>query len=135
MTAFLDTNVLVYVYDAGDRPKQDRALSLIASLPHEEIAISAQVVSEFHTAVQRLSVGLDEPTAVAATRSLLALRVIGIDSSLIDRALEIRERWQPSYWDALIVAAAERSGADLLYSEDFSHDQQIAGVRIVNPFL
>lgn len=96
--------------------------------------ISTQVVSEFYSAVQRLAEPLVPGEALDAARSLLKWRVVGADADLLGRALEIRERWQPSYWDALIVAAAERAGVDTLYSEDFSDGQIIAGVTVVNPF-
>lgn len=134
MTVFLDTNVLVYAYDPADPRKQDVALALLARHGHAELVISTQVVSEFHTAVQRLPEPLDEGEATRASRSLLGLRVIGVDRDVVARALAIREQWQPSYWDALILAAAERAGVSTVYTEDLQHGQTIAGMKIVNPF-
>lgn len=134
MTVFLDTNVLVYAYDPADPRKQDAALSLLTRHGHSDLTISAQVVSEFYNAVQRLPEPLDEREATLASRSLLGLRVIAVDRDVVDRALEIRARWQPSYWDSLILAAAERAGASVLYTEDLQHGQTIAGVEIVDPF-
>jgi predicted nucleic acid-binding protein len=134
VSAFLDTNVLVYAYDPADPAKQQRALELMSSLGHEEIVISAQVLSEFFVAVQRLDDPLPPPEADAAARLLTHLRVISVDSSLVQRALDIRERWQTSYWDGLILAAAERAGADTVYTEDLSHGQFYGDVRVQNPF-
>lgn len=134
MTAFLDTNVLVYAYDGADEAKQQRSLELIASLGHAEIVISAQVLSEFFVAVQRLDTPLSPEDARAATRSLSHLRTISVDAALVGRALDIHERWQPSYWDGLIVAAAERAGASTLYSEDLSHGQRFGEIEVRNPY-
>ena len=49
------------------------------------------------------------------------------------RATELSEAAGIDFWDALIVAAAEQSGAETLYSEDLNDGQLIAGVRVVNP--
>lgn len=134
MTAFLDTNVLVYAYDPAVPQKQHRALELIASLGHRDIVLSSQVLSEFYVSVQRLDDPLDEADAAAAVRSLMQLRVVPVDASLVARALDVRTRWQPSYWGSLIVAAAERAGADVIYSEDFADGQVLGEVRVENPF-
>lgn len=134
MSAFLDTNVLVYAHDSATPGKQHRALELMASLGHQDIVISSQVLSEFFVSSQRMADPLSEQEASEATQSLARLRVVAVDAALVQRALDIRERWQPSYWDSLIVAAAERAGAATVYSEDFSHGQQIGDVRIENPF-
>jgi len=48
--------------------------------------------------------------------------------------LHLEERYQVSFWDALILQAASTAGVDVLYSEDLSHDQEYAGVRLVDPF-
>lgn len=55
--------------------------------------------------------------------------------STVLSALQLRERFQLSYWDAAIIAAAHELGCGTIYSEDFSHDQDYNGVRVVNPFL
>jgi predicted nucleic acid-binding protein len=52
----------------------------------------------------------------------------------IGQALELDERYQISFWDALILQAAQSGGAKTLYSEDFSHGQLYTGVRVINPF-
>jgi predicted nucleic acid-binding protein len=43
-------------------------------------------------------------------------------------------RYQISYWDGAILAAAERLNAPILYTEDLNHDQTYGSVRVVNPF-
>jgi predicted nucleic acid-binding protein len=56
------------------------------------------------------------------------------DTELV-RASEIGEAWKLSFWDGMILAAAEQDGARELLSEDLKHGQDIAGMRVVNPFL
>ena len=58
-----------------------------------------------------------------------------IDQATIDTAWAVESRWQINYWDALLVAAAQHMGCTLLLTEDLQHDQDIDGVRIVNPFV
>ena len=57
------------------------------------------------------------------------------DGASVLRAVEIEQRYQLSFWDAMIVQAAQESGATLLYSEDLNHSQVMAGVRVHNPLM
>ena len=57
-----------------------------------------------------------------------------IDYDLVIRAVGIQELYRLSYWDSLILSAAERSGCDTLYSEDLSHGQNYGGIECKNPF-
>jgi len=66
---------------------------------------------------------------------LLELNVIVIERSHILRALDFQSKYQISYWDALILSTAEASGAQRVYSEDFSSRQLYHGIQVVNPFL
>ena len=60
--------------------------------------------------------------------------MVEIDAQLVERAIETLRRYGISYWDALIVAAAERSGCRKLLSEDLNPDQRYHGIVVVNPF-
>ena len=72
--------------------------------------------------------------ASSAVNSIRALPVVDIDAQLVERAIETLRRYGISYWDALIVAAAERSGCRKLLSEDLNADQRYHGIVVVNPF-
>ena len=72
--------------------------------------------------------------ASSAVNSIKALPVVEIDAQLVERAIETLRRYGISYWDALIVAAAERSGCRKLLSEDLNPDQGYHGIVVVNPF-
>ena len=60
--------------------------------------------------------------------------VIPLDYELFEDATKIQERFQISYWDAAIIAAAKRLSCDTLYSEDLSDGQNYDGIRVINPF-
>ena len=65
---------------------------------------------------------------------LEAFPCLAIDASLVKIAAEISERYEISYWDAAVVAAAESLGARTLYSEDLADGQRYGTVRVSNPF-
>ena len=96
----------------------------------------AQVLQEFYAAAvtkQRLLMTHDE--AVAVIQSLAAFPVCPISRDLVMQAIDCKQRFQISYWDAAIIAAARHLGCLSVYSEDLNHGQIYDGVRIINPFL
>jgi len=134
---FVDTNVLIYAHDLDAGLKHDRAAAIIADLWEKENGIiSVQVLQEFFVNVTRK---IARPMTPAAARGIirnyLAWRVEPNVSSVVLLASEIGERNRISFWDAIIVASAARSGADRILSEDLNHGQVIEGIRIENPFL
>ncbi|MGI8726235.1 MAG: PIN domain-containing protein [Solirubrobacterales bacterium] len=132
--AFVDTNVFVYALDDAEPDKRDRARSLLAE-EHEAAVVSTQVLGELYvTATRKLEKPLRKAEAREAISWLSELPVVAVDAGLVDRAAEISDLSQLSYWDGLIIAAAESSGCERLLSEDLSDGQVIAGVRIENPF-
>src|SRR5438270_8082487 len=123
MTAFVDTNVLLYAASnaAADQPKRNIA-RLVLSEP--EIGFSAQVLQEFYAAAvakQRLQMTHDE--AVAVLQSLAAFPVWPISRDLVLEAIETKQRFGVSYWDAAILTAARQMGCHTLYSEDLNAGQ------------
>jgi len=134
--AFVDTNVLVYAHDRRAAIKQGRSQELLARLWTEKKGvISTQVLQEFCVSVRRKFIqplSLDETRAAIRAYRQWHVAVNSADSVL--RALEIEQRYQLSFWDALIVEAAGSAGCEVLYSEDLSHGQEYEGVLVVNPF-
>ena len=132
---FLDTNVLVYAVtiDDRDQAKRQRALEIIDA---EDFAISAQVLQEFYVTVTRKLVEpLTPEHALAWIEELEAFPCVSIESSLVKNAIEISVRYQTSYWDGAILAAAESISVPRLYSEDLNHGQLYGSVEAFNPFL
>lgn len=73
--------------------------------------------------------------AAAIVESLTLLPVIPITSEIVQTAIRLRQRYQISYWDGAIIAAAKELGASTVYSEDLAHGQVYDGVTVLNPFL
>ena len=71
----------------------------------------------------------------AEVRDLLAWRPVAVDGTILERGWKIQDRYQLSFWDALIVAAAKSLGCRYLLTEDLQADQKVDGITVVNPFL
>jgi predicted nucleic acid-binding protein len=133
---FVDTNVLVYAHDATAGARHEKARELVERLWHDRRGVlSTQVLQELYVNVRRRA---RHPLALADARALLADYarwdvVVNTAESILD-ALEIEERYGLSFWDALIVQAAQAAAAATLYSEDLSHGQSYGSVKVVNPF-
>lgn len=132
---FVDTNILVYAHDADAGVKRERAIETLRALwENDNGRLSVQVLQEFYVnATQKLATRIARSTAreVVSTYATWVYKPTTVDTML--RATDIAELAQISFWDALVVAAAEEVGATLLYSEDFNTGHSIAGIRIVNP--
>jgi predicted nucleic acid-binding protein len=130
VSAFFDTNILVYAQQADG--KGDRARALFAGGGK----LSVQVLNEF-TAVSRRKPGRDwREIAEAISDALLLVDpppALTLDLHAAARALA--EDHRLSFYDALIIAAAIEGGCDTLFSEDMQHGRTIGGLAIVNPFL
>lgn len=97
--------------------------------------ISHQVLQEYYvTLTRKLRPGLPASLARDDVRALIEWNPIATDSALLERAWAVEERFQVSFWDALIIAAAAASGASMLLTEDLQEGAEIEGVLIVNPF-
>ena len=97
--------------------------------------ISTQVLGEFfHATVVRRPL-LTVANARTALRALSRLQVATIPPSLVEQAVDLHERFQLRYWDALIIATAKHEGCDEVLSEDMNHGQNYDGVRVTNPFF
>jgi predicted nucleic acid-binding protein len=135
--AFVDTNILVYAYDRGAGAKHAKALDLLENLWLEGTGIlSTQVLQEFYVNVRRKA---QRPVTVEQARDLvsdyLAWDPVVNDGAAMLEAIDLENRYKLSFWDSLIVAAAQKSGASIIYSEDFNHGQKFGSVEVRNPFL
>jgi len=132
---FVDTNILVYAHDLGSGIKNERARALLEKLWSSGGGIlSTQVLQELCINLRRKAV---RPLTTEQLRTLIEDYsdweiVVNTQNSVVE-ALRIENRYQISFWDALIINAAESSGAAILYSEDLSDGQTYGSVRVVNP--
>lgn len=131
---FLDANVLVYAASnvPAEAGKKQRAQELIA---RGNFGLSAQVLQEFYVTVTRkFKQPIPAADAVQFLTQLAVFPLVPVDWPLIQRASEVSQRFQISYWDGAVVAAAERLQTNIIYSEDLNDGQLFGSVRIVNPF-
>ncbi len=137
MRYFLDTNVILYAYstDPTEFAKRDIARSI---LTRADWCISAQVLQEFYSNATKPKRGhtplMSHAHAQTTVLGLAHYTIVALDAALVQQAISLRESHQISYWDAAIVAAAIRSGAQELVTEDLNAGQAIEGIRVVNPF-
>jgi predicted nucleic acid-binding protein len=132
---FVDTNVLMYAHDTSTGEKHARAKALVEELWRDRSGVvSTQVLQELAVNLRK---NVRRPLDIKTTRDIvadyLAWQVIVNGSDSILEAIELEERYQISFWDALIVQAAQASGAEILYSEDLADGQAYGSVRVVNP--
>lgn len=132
---FVDTNILIYAYDQRAGEKHIRATRALERLWEEQTGrVSVQVLQEFYvTATQKLK------APRASAREIVQAYAPWVQypttPETILRASDLSESAQLSFWDALIVAAAEQVEASQLYTEDLNAGQIIAGVEIINPLV
>jgi predicted nucleic acid-binding protein len=132
---FLDTNILVYAA-LGRGPEETKRAAAAELMGTTEFGVSTQVLQEFYTAVTRKpDRRLSPARALEWIDDLEQQPCAIVDKPLIKTAIELSWRYRISYWDGAILAAAERLGAEIVYTEDLNHGQTYGPVRVVNPFL
>jgi predicted nucleic acid-binding protein len=133
--AFVDTNVWVYCFDAGQPRKREMALRIIDGAGDDELVISTQVLQEFYVnVVRKLAQPLSEDDAEKVVRELALLPIVHLDVALVFAAVGTSRRHRLSLWDALILHAAVAGGCTRLLSEDLKHGFTFEGVTVENPF-
>lgn len=131
---FLDTNILVYACDMDEPVKRKAARNLLlqdagALAP----CISTQVVQEFYvTATRKLNIAPLKARDII--HSFRNMRMVSVDIADINKAIEGNILWQVSFWDSLIIVAAQKARCDILYTEDMNDGQRFDGLTVCNPF-
>ena len=133
---FLDTNILVYAYDTKQPLKRDRALEIVASFGSRKqtAVISTQVLQElYHILANKMK--FSRKDAAGELLVLLKMEVFQVTPAIILKATELHDTASISFWDALIVCAAQAAGCQEIWTEDLSTGQKFGSVTIVNPLL
>jgi predicted nucleic acid-binding protein len=132
---FVDANVLIYAHDVDAKSKHATAKNILRELWTERTGVlSMQVLQEFYVNVTRKirsPLPKDSARLVATSYSIWCMETTPAELSV---AFRIEDESRIGFWDALIVAAAVKSGATRLLSEDLNPGQKIAGLRVENPF-
>jgi predicted nucleic acid-binding protein len=134
---FVDTNILVYAHDRSAGVKHQRAQRLLEQLWESgQGVLSTQVLQELCINLRRK---ISRPLPVDEVRLLIrdyaTWEVVTNTSESVLQALDIELRYKTSFWDALILQAAESSGASILYTEDLATGQHYRTVQVVNPLI
>jgi len=138
---FIDSNLWVYAFIETQRNEEETKRNKIILLLEEvnkkdNITISVQVINEFHWTVKtKYDVGEGEIRNKVINGILKVAKVTPVDLSIYKSAFQIRDNYNISYWDSLIITSALENGCNILYSEDMQHNQLIENrLRIINPF-
>lgn len=136
IAAIVDTNVLIYAADQSAGVRHRRATELVRALGERHVAISTQVLSEYaNVSIHANKLAMPASNVADLVRDLELLYVVlPVTADTVVAALEACDRWQLSYYDAQIWAAAALAGVPVVLSEDFSDGSELGGVRFVDPF-
>jgi predicted nucleic acid-binding protein len=132
---FIDTNLLLYAIssDPGEKGKTIKAKAILGGA---DLALSVQVLQEFYVQATRPTRPdpLNHQEAAVLIQHWLRHHIVPLTVPLMQAALRIKDRYQTSYWDAAILAAADTAGCTELLSEDLNPGQSYDAVRVINPF-
>ena len=133
---FVDSNILIYAHDADAGVKHETAGALLRELWTDRAGLlSVQVLQEFYVNVTRkIASPLPKNLARRVVHSYF-IWCAETTAAEVDTAFRIEDECKIGFWDALIVAAAIKTGAERIVSEDLNAGQTLAGVRIENPFV
>ena len=132
---FIDSNILVYLADRHDGGKREIAKGVVAdAMRHsEEYLISTQVLAEFsNVCLRKFKMNIE--TVRDYLGFLRVLKVVTYLPAFVDRALEVKAKYQLQFYDSLLLATAEANGCDVFLSEDLNPGQIYCGMAAVNPF-
>ena len=132
---FVDTNLFVYSIDQRDLIKRDKARNILKRLVevHQPV-ISTQVIKEFYV-VASTKLKADTFIVKNIIHNFRNLEVVNNDLELIEQAIDISTISRLSFWDSLIIAAAEKANCEFVFSEDMNPGQTYRGVMLINPFV
>lgn len=133
---FVDTNVIVYRYDTRVPAKQSRADEWMTFIWSRHAGrVSTQVLLEFYSTITRkLRPAMAASDVRQVVRGLSSWQPIPVDLPVLERAWFLQDRFPLSWWDALIVAAAQICECEVLLTEDLQHGQVFDTVRVIDPF-
>ena len=132
---FIDTNILVYTLDQKNIEKRDRARKIVKKVveSHQPV-ISTQVIKEFYVVASN-KLKADPIVVKNIIHNFHNMEIVNNDLDLIEQAIDISVLSQLSFWDSLIIAAAEKANCEYVLSEDLNSGQNYRGIKLFNPFI
>lgn len=133
---FVDTNILLYSRSQEEHLKQRIAHEWVTRLWRDGRGrISVQVLNEFYQlAIRKTDTGISSEEAWRTVETLLNWEPLPITADLMSQGRQIERRYRISWWDSLIVAAAQRQDCEWLLTEDLQHGMEFGSTRVLNPF-
>jgi predicted nucleic acid-binding protein len=138
---FIDTNIWIYGLvksdDPAEKDKRMVSISLFEKLCSEnEIVVSTQIVNECHWNLIRKFGYKDREVFMRIQENIMDIcTVMNVTSRTYQHSLKIREQFNISFWDSLVVTSALEGDCFMLYTEDMQHGQKIGKMRVANPFI
>ena len=133
--AFVDTNILLYAI--SNQPEEQSKTNIARQILRKtHWGWSAQVAGEFfaNAVSPKRKFRLTPKEAADFVETWLAFPMAALTADIVIETMAIHQRFQPSYWDAAIIAAARSLACDVIYSEDLSDKTDCGGARVINPF-
>jgi len=132
---FIDTNILVYTLDQKNIEKRDTARKIVKKVveSHQPV-ISTQVIKEFYVVASN-KLKADPIVVKNIIHNFHNMEIVNNDLDLIEQAIDISILSQLSFWDSLIIAAAEKANCEYVLSEDLNSGQNYRGIKLLNPFI
>lgn len=132
---FIDTNLFVYSIDQKEAQKKEKARKILKQIveAHQPV-ISTQVIQEFYV-VATTKLKADQLIVKNIIHNFRNMDVVNNDLQLIEQAIDVSVISQLSFWDSLIIAAAEKANCEFVFSEDLNAGQTYRGVVVVNPLV
>jgi len=132
---FIDTNILLYTLDQKNIEKRDMARKIVKKVveSHQPV-ISTQVIKEFYVVASN-KLKADPIVVKNIIHNFHNMEIVNNDLDLIEQAIDISILSQLSFWDSLIIAAAEKANCEYVLSEDLNSGQNYRGIKLLNPFI
>lgn len=132
---FIDTNLFIYSIDQKEAQKKEKARKILKKIieAHRPV-ISTQVIKEFYI-VATTKLKAEQLIVKNIIHNFRNMEVVNNDLPLIEQAIDVSVISQLSFWDSLIIAAAEKANCEFIFSEDLNAGQTYRGVVVVNPFI
>lgn len=135
-TLFVDTNVFVYSRDAREPDRMARARQWLEYLWREQLGrTSVQVLTEYYsTLTRKMRPAVAAEQAWDSVAALFVWNPQPVDRSLLERGRAVEERYRLSWWDSLVVAAAQLQACAVLLTEDLQNGGTYGTVTVLDPF-
>lgn len=130
----LDSNILVYAFDRGDRRKHDAAVALVMRAMKLDCVLPAQVVAEFLNVIRRKHRGYFDEARNQANRWIKAFTIVDTSADHVVSGAELASRHNLQLWDAIIWQVATSARSTAFLTEDMQDGFEANGMRAIDPF-